>query len=122
MLVKLSSKADELVINLSSLPPVNWLRPAANTLFNSLADTGLTNLLGVIMTGMGRDGCEGLTNMKTKNKAHIIAESEESCAIYGMPKAVIDQGIADKIVSSTEITNEIINYVGVYRNGFESIH
>jgi len=63
-----------------------------------------------------------LINMKERNNALIIAESKDSCVVYGMPKAVINAGIADRIVPATKITNEIINYVGVDRNGYESIH
>ncbi len=122
MLVNRNRLSGELTIKLSDMPPVNRLRPSANVLFNSLAETDLDNLIGVIMTGMGYDGCEGLINMKQRNKAHIIAESEESCVIFGMPKAVINAGIADKVIPVAEITNEILNYVGVHRNGYESIH
>jgi len=122
MLVDYDKRKGDVRIKLSKMSPIRGLRPAANMLFNSLAETGLTNLVGIIMTGMGTDGCEGLINMKLKNNAHIIAESEESCVIFGMPKAVINAGIADKIVPVTRITNEMINYVGVDSNGYESIH
>lgn len=122
MMVKKDENAGALRIKISNEPPKNSVRPSADILFNSLAQTDLDNLIGVVMTGMGCDGREGLKNMKERNNAVIIAESKESCVVYGMPKAVIDTGIADRIVPVSQISNEIINYVGVDRNGYESIH
>lgn len=122
MLVEKDEMAGNLKVRLSDIPPKNSVRPSADVLFNSLAETELDNLIGIIMTGMGCDGREGLINMKKRNNAHIIAESEDSCTVYGMPKAVINAGIADRIVPVEQITNEIIKYVGVHRNGYESIH
>ena len=122
MMVKKDEYAKNLKICLSDKPPKNSVRPSADILFNSLAETDLDNLVGIVMTGMGCDGREGLINMKERNNAVIIAESKESCVVYGMPRAVINAGIADKIVPASQITNEIINYVGVDRNGYESIH
>ncbi|MGE5328625.1 MAG: chemotaxis-specific protein-glutamate methyltransferase CheB [Deltaproteobacteria bacterium] len=122
MVVERNEYAGNLRIKLSDEPPKNSVRPSADILFNSLAKTDLDNLIGIVMTGMGCDGREGLINMKERNNAVIIAESEESCVVYGMPRAVINAGIADRIVPASQITNEIINYVGVDRNGYESVH
>lgn len=101
-------------IRLANTPPVGGHRPAVNVMMDSLSDTNYTNIIGVIMTGMGTDGCQGLVKLKQKNHAHVIAQNEESCVVYGMPKAVVQAGIADRIVPLNQIAHEIINMVGVY--------
>ena len=67
-------------------------------------------VLGVILTGLGNDGSKGMKEIKNKG-GRTIAESEESCIVYGMPKAIVDAGIADKIVPLDEVAGEIINAV-----------
>ena len=106
--------SSELCICLSSSPPVGGHRPSVNVMMNSLSDTGIQNIIGVIMTGMGSDGCEGILNLKNHNNAHTIAQDEKSCVVYGMPKAIVEAGVADKIVPLSEIANEITKMVGVY--------
>jgi two-component system chemotaxis response regulator CheB len=67
-------------------------------------------VLGVILTGMGHDGLEGIKEMK-KEGGRTIAESEETCVVYGMPKSVVEAGLADKVLPIDEIAGEIINSV-----------
>lgn len=100
-------------IRLSSSPSVSGHRPSVNVMFNSISETNLNNVVGVIMTGMGNDGCEGMKNLKLKNKAYIIAQDEKSCVVYGMPKAVIEAGVADVVVPLEQIAKEIIKVVEV---------
>jgi two-component system chemotaxis response regulator CheB len=66
--------------------------------------------LGVILTGMGNDGLKGMLVMK-RTGSRIFAQNEETCVVYGMPKAVVDAGIADKILSIEEVAGEIVNAV-----------
>ncbi|NLY42481.1 MAG: chemotaxis response regulator protein-glutamate methylesterase [Clostridiaceae bacterium] len=107
--------SDRLVIHLdkSDSNDAGRHRPSVNVMMNSLSDTGLKNIIGVIMTGMGNDGCEGLKKLKEKNNAYIIAQSKESCVVYGMPKAAVSAGIVDRIVPLDEISNVITKMVGV---------
>ena len=65
------------------------------------------------MTGMGSDGCEGMKNLKTKNNAYIIAQDEKTCVVYGMPKAVVESGIANVVVPIQQIAKEIVKAVEV---------
>jgi two-component system chemotaxis response regulator CheB len=65
------------------------------------------NVLGVIMTGMGKDGLEGIKKVKLAG-GHCIAQNEESCVVFGMPRAIVENGLADVIASLEEIPN-IIN-------------
>ncbi len=100
-------------ISLGDDPPVTGHRPSVDAMMYSLADLGTQNIVGVIMTGMGADGAKGLVNIKQMNKAHIIAQNEESCVVFGMPKSAIAEGVVDKVVSLNEISTEILKAMGV---------
>lgn len=77
---------------------VNGHRPSADVLLRSLAEEFKTSAVGVLMTGMGDDGAEGLGAIK-KSGGLTIAQSEESCVVYGMPKAAIERGYALRVVN-----------------------
>jgi two-component system, chemotaxis family, protein-glutamate methylesterase/glutaminase len=82
---------------LNDEPPVNGHRPSVDVLFHSLAQEFGRNGVGVLMTGMGDDGAEGLGEVKRVG-GMTIAQNEESCVVYGMPKAAIDRGYATRVV------------------------
>lgn len=102
-----------LIIKLSSEEPLKGHRPAVDVMMNSLVTTHTKQLVGVIMTGMGADGSEGLKGIKDKKAIHIIAQNEETCVVYGMPKAVVKMDIADEIVPLEAISDAILKKVGV---------
>ncbi len=102
-----------LAVSLSDEPPISGHRPSIDVMMKSLSDTGFTNIIGVIMTGMGSDGSKGIVKLKKKNKAVIIAQDEESSVVYGMPKAALQTGAVDKVVPLTEIAQEIMKIVEV---------
>lgn len=93
----------------SNEPSNTLYKPCVDVLMNSVADEYGKFSLGVILTGMGHDGLEGLKQMKEKGGI-IIAQNEDTCIVYGMPKAVIDAKIADHIAPISEIAGEIISY------------
>jgi two-component system chemotaxis response regulator CheB len=64
------------------------------------------------MTGMGADGADGLSKIKANN-GYVIAQDEESCVVFGMPKSTIKLGVVDKVVSLTYIANEIVKAMEV---------
>jgi two-component system chemotaxis response regulator CheB len=82
---------------LSDEPRVNGHRPSADVLLRSVADEFKANAVGVLMTGMGDDGAEGLGAIK-KEGGMSVAQNEESCVVYGMPKAAIERGYAIRVV------------------------
>ena len=84
-------------------PMVYHQRPSVDVLFKSVADYAGNNALGVILTGMGADGAEGLLKMKQAG-AGTIAQDEESCVVFGMPQEAIKRGAADRVVSLRDIT------------------
>jgi len=89
-------------------PPRNGLRPAADVLFESVAeDFSGTRVLTVILTGMGNDGKEGLVKLKKEKECICLAQSEETCVVYGMPRAVVEDGLADRILDLDKISSEI---------------
>jgi two-component system chemotaxis response regulator CheB len=88
---------------------VNRHRPSVDVLFNSVAEHAGMHALGIIMTGMGRDGAEGLRNMKAAG-AKTIAQDEASSIVFGMPREAIKLGAADQVLSLTEIYERIKRY------------
>ena len=96
-------------IMISQEPPVGNHRPAVNVMFDSVAQFG-DDLVSVIMTGMGSDGCEGMKKIKA-NGGYSIAQDEKSCVVYGMPKAVVDAGLADEVRPLNQIAEAIVDAV-----------
>ena len=88
---------------------VNFQRPAVDTLFNSVASVAGKNALGILLTGMGKDGAMGLLAMKQAG-AHTIAQDEESSIVWGMPGAAVGLGAAEKIVALNKIPELIMHY------------
>ena len=84
-------------------------RPAVDIMFDSVAQYG-DDVVSVILTGMGCDGTAGMKKIK-KAGGYIIAESQETCVVYGMPKAVVDAGIADEVLPVQDIAEAIMNAV-----------
>ena len=87
-------------------PPVNRHKPSVDVLFKSVADITGNNALGIILTGMGDDGARGLREMYDAD-ASTIAQDEESCVVFGMPKEAIRHGAVDRIVALDKISAEI---------------
>ncbi len=85
-------------------------RPSVDALATSVSELFPGRALGVILTGMGNDGLKGFAAIK-KTGGKIYAQDEGSCIVYGMPKAVIEAGLADKVLSLDEMAGEITNSV-----------
>ena len=96
-------------IKLSQEARVGNHRPAVNVMYDSVASIG-QNLVAVIMTGMGADGCEGMKKIKASG-GYSIAQDEPTCVVYGMPKAVVDAGLADEIRPVQDIAQAIVEAV-----------
>jgi two-component system chemotaxis response regulator CheB len=98
------------LIALSQEPPQNGLRPAANYLFNSVAEVYGATAIGIILTGMGGDGAEGLLALR-ETGAHTIAQDEASCVVFGMPAVAIELGAAEQILPADKIAAAIMELV-----------
>ena len=86
--------------------PVNRHKPAVDMLFESVAETAADNAIGVLLTGMGRDGSKGLKRMHDAG-ALTIAQDEQSSVIWGMPHAAIEEGGVDKILPLNKIADKL---------------
>ncbi len=91
-------------------PPVHHQRPAVDVLFASVSQSAGPNAVGVILTGMGADGAKGLLAMHERG-AHTIAQDEQSCIVFGMPKEAIKLGAADEIRPLHEIPAAIMRAI-----------
>lgn len=100
----------ETVVSITENKEEFQYRPSVDALMLSVAECFPGRALGVIMTGMGNDGLRGLIAIK-KTGGRVFAQNEETCVVYGMPKAVVDAGIADKVLPLEEMAGEIINSV-----------
>jgi len=89
-------------LRLQTAPKLHGQRPAVDPLFDSVAREVGRNALGIIMTGMGKDGAQGLLSMRQQG-AHTICQDEESCIVFGMPKVAIELGAASEVVSLKQI-------------------
>jgi len=94
------------LIRLSDTPPVNSCRPSVDVLFFSVAESIGEFSLGVLLTGMGRDGAEGLKAIKN-SRGRTLVQDEKTSVIFGMPKAALDIGAADEVVELGEIPRAI---------------
>ena len=99
------------ICELSDAPPVLSVKPSANIMFSSVLDEFGGNVLGVVLTGMGRDGADGALALHEKG-ARIIAESQETCVVYGMPRAAVELGAVDELLPLPEIPGALVRNVG----------
>lgn len=89
-------------IKLLDNPPVLNQKPSVDLLFSSAADQFGSRVLALIMTGMGRDGTDGCRKI-SQNGGTVLAQSRETCAVYGMPKAAVEAGVVDRILPLDQI-------------------
>lgn len=96
----------ELIVSLNDQPPVHSCRPAVDVLFKSVAQEFSGGVLSVILTGMGEDGANGVAALRQKG-AYSLAQDERSCVVYGMPRAVVERGLADEVLPLDDIASRI---------------
>ncbi len=112
--LKAGRNAGTLKVHLSDEPSREGVKPCANYMYESLIGTGFDEVVCVVLTGMGADGTAGIVELKKKQKVRVIAQNEESCTVYGMPRSIVDGGLADEVVPLSEVADQIIKNVGVY--------
>ena len=99
-------KLGEYSCQLLETPPVRSVRPAADVLFTSVAEVVDGTVIAVVLTGMGKDGLDGTTKLRSKG-AYVIAESKETCVIYGMPGAIVDARLADEVLPLYQVASAL---------------
>jgi two-component system chemotaxis response regulator CheB len=87
-------------------PTVHFQRPSVDVLFGSVAQNAGSNAIGVMLTGMGKDGAKGMLAMH-ENGARTIAQNEETCVVFGMPREAIGMGGVDQVLPLNKITPAI---------------
>ncbi|HOV39279.1 MAG TPA: chemotaxis response regulator protein-glutamate methylesterase [Spirochaetales bacterium] len=98
-----------LFIRLHTGERIHFQRPAVDVLFRSVAQHAGRNALGILLTGMGKDGAEGLLAMKEAG-AHTLAQDERTSIVWGMPRTAIELGAARKVVSLEQVPDAILNF------------
>lgn len=99
-------------IKIADEPPVNNVKPSVDVTAESLAEVYGGNVVGVILTGMGEDGAKGMKKLHDLG-GKVIACSEDTCVVFGMPKAAIELGAVDSVKKIFEIPEEIARFVEV---------
>lgn len=97
-------------VKLKDGPMVNHQRPAVDILFNSVAQNAGANAIGIILTGMGVDGADGLLKMREAG-ARTIAQDESTCVVFGMPKEAIRRGAVEKVLPIQQIPEEVVRLI-----------
>jgi len=105
---KVKKNNGKVIAKIDQGPKVNSVRPAVDHLFESASEVYGQDCLGIILTGMGKDGKDGAISIK-KNKGLIIIQEKESCVVYGMPGAVEESGAWDQSMSPDQISKYIKN-------------
>ena len=103
----------DLIFKENDREPINGLRPCANITYKSLIHVSMDLILCVVLTGMGADGFEGISELKSKQNIYTIAQDKETSVIYGMPKVIVDHGLADEVLPLDKISDGIKRIVGV---------
>ena len=108
--LKLECTGDDLLVRVNDDPPENGVRPSVDYLLRSVADVLGGQALAVIMTGMGRDGLEGCRRLKQAG-GYVFAQSQDDCVVYGMPKVVIEEDLADRALPLGKIAPAIVRHL-----------
>jgi len=110
--IVLDQKISRINIIVTDQPADALYKPSANVLISSVAEAVGRRALGVILTGMGSDGCEGIRDLKNKG-GKALAQSDNTCVVYGMPKAIVDENLADEVVDLDDLAGTITDYLFV---------
>jgi two-component system, chemotaxis family, protein-glutamate methylesterase/glutaminase len=91
-------------------PAVHYQRPSVDVMFQSVARNAGRNAVGVILTGMGADGAKGLLEMHEAG-AKTIAQDEETCVVYGMPREAVKLGATDEVLPLAQIPKQVFHFL-----------
>lgn len=105
--IVLDQKVSRVDVVVTDKPADALYKPSANVLISSVAQAVGKRGLGVILTGMGSDGCEGVRDLKGRG-GRALAQSDSTCVVYGMPKAIVDEELADEIIDLDDMAESIL--------------
>jgi two-component system chemotaxis response regulator CheB len=108
--MKVEGSGNRPVVRITDDPPENSCRPSVDYLFRSAAEVFGGKVIAVMLTGMGRDGVAGCRSLKQRG-SFVIAQHPDGCAVYGMPKAVVDEQLADQVLPLERIPGALTRRV-----------
>ena len=100
------------VIHYTDEPPREGVKPSANYMYESLADSKFDHIICAVMTGMGADGTAGIRSLRKAKDTYVIAQNKETCTVYGMPKSVVAAGLTDTEIPLEQIAQKIAQCTG----------
>ncbi|HXB69860.1 MAG TPA: chemotaxis response regulator protein-glutamate methylesterase [Candidatus Acidoferrales bacterium] len=109
--LKVASNGRGVHVRLDQSPPQNSCRPAVDVLFTSIAEVYGGAVIAVILTGMGQDGLHGAQILKAQG-ASVLAQDEASSVVWGMPGAVVNAGLADRVLPLDQVVRQILRLTG----------
>jgi two-component system chemotaxis response regulator CheB len=114
----LQQNGDQYRVRVKTGPAVNHQRPSVDVLFQSVAHSAGSHAVGVLLSGMGADGAKGLLAMHEKG-AYTLAQDEQTCVVFGMPKEAIRLGAVDRVAPIERIPDAIIIFLQTKEKGTE---
>lgn len=114
----LQQAGEQYRVSVRNGPAVNHQRPSVDVLFQSVANSAGNNAVGVLLSGMGADGAKGLLAMHEKG-AYTLAQDEQTCVVFGMPREAIRLGAVDRVAPIEHIPGAIINFLQMQEGGTE---
>jgi len=114
MEVRIEPRTSSPVVHLHRGPKENSCRPSVDVMLRSMEEVYGGRVVAAILTGMGRDGFEGVRALKARG-ASILAQSRESCVVYGMPSFVVEAGLADEVLPIEEIGPRLVRLASEFR-------
>lgn len=108
--MKVELRGGRRTLRLTDDPPENSCRPSVDYLFRSAAAVFADRAIAIVLTGMGRDGVEGCRSLKQQG-AHVIAQHSDGCTVFGMPKAVAEEELADEVLPLERIAGAVLRRV-----------
>jgi two-component system chemotaxis response regulator CheB len=110
--LRFRARGTQACVELNPEPAAALHRPSVDVLFLSAAEFCTRPMLAMILTGMGSDGAKGMEALKAKG-AHTLAEAEESCVVYGMPKAAFERGCVDQVAPLPQMAGILRKHFGI---------
>lgn len=108
-----NNASGQLVCRVYDDPPVNNLRPCADVMYESLRNVNADHIICAVLTGMGADGSAGIKSLGKVKDLYVITQSEDTCVVYGMPKAADQAGLSNESQPITQISSAITKKLGV---------
>mgnify|MGYP002551325797 CR=1 FL=1 len=102
-----------LILSENDKPARGGLKPCADIFFESLVSCSVEHIVCGVLTGMGSDGCKGIRALKKSKDIQVVAQNEDTCVVYGMPRAVVQAGIVNEVVPLEDVADTMIKHIGV---------